>query len=305
MGKPARVQLSSDFRDRGLQWADVAEMIGSGTVTRVRRGAYTARLADTAEDRHVQLIRATMPRLSSEAVLSHVSAALWHGLPAWTDALERVHVSRSRPYGGRRNDVVHVHTTTLGPDDWAVMDGVPVTSLIRTVLDCARTVSFPRGVALADAALMKGLALADLETGLASAPLQHGIRRARRVVGSTEPGAESVGETFSRLTLAAAGVPVPELQFLVIDSEGEVCARSDFAWRAQRTLGEFDGRAKYGRLLRAGDKPGNAVFREKVREDRLRDLGWEVVRWTWDDLSNPSALAARITAAFVRGGNRI
>ena len=42
---------------------------------------------------------------------------------------------------------------------------------------------------------------------------------------------------------------------------------------------------KYGRSLRPGQDPGEAVYREKRREDALHDLGLQVVRWTWDELS--------------------
>jgi len=56
--------------------------------------------------------------------------------------------------------------------------------------------------------------------------------------------------------------------------------RSDFGWEEQRTLGEFDGRVKYGRLLRPGETAADTVYREKRREDALRDQGWQLVRWS-------------------------
>jgi hypothetical protein len=77
-------------------------------------------------------------------------------------------------------------------------------------------------------------------------------------------------------------------------SDGGVVGRTDFAWEDQRLVGEFDGRVKYGRLLRSGQDPGDAVFREKVREDAIRDEGWGVIRWTWVDLYRPDRLAARV-----------
>lgn len=82
-------------------------------------------------------------------------------------------------------------------------------------------------------------------------------------------------------------------------------SRVDFGWERQRTLGEFDGKVKYGRLLRLGETAGDAVYREKAREDMLRDFGWEVVRWTWDDLSRPAVLADRLARAFARGQRRV
>ena len=60
-------------------------------------------------------------------------------------------------------------------------------------------------------------------------------------------------------------------------------------------MSEFDGKVKYGRLLRPGESPADAVFREKVREDRLREaLQWGMVRLVWADLYRPAATAARI-----------
>ena len=59
-------------------------------------------------------------------------------------------------------------------------------------------------------------------------------------------------------------------------------------------LFEFDGRVKYGRLLKPGEDPGDAVFKEKLREDALRRAtGWAVERATWRDLSHPVDLARR------------
>ncbi|MEA5154178.1 MAG: hypothetical protein VB059_05235, partial [Raineyella sp.] len=43
------------------------------------------------------------------------------------------------------------------------------------------------------------------------------------------------------------------------------------------------------------------IYAEKRREEALRALGWEVVRWGWEDLNDPAALAARIRAAQRRG----
>jgi len=54
-----------------------------------------------------------------------------------------------------------------------------------------------------------------------------------------------------------------------------------------RTIGEFDGRVGYGRLVRPGQSPADAVYEEKLREDAIRDTGRQVVRWTWPELDRP------------------
>lgn len=77
--------------------------------------------------------------------------------------------------------------------------------------------------------------------------------------------------------------------------------RCDFGWEEYRTVGEFDGAVKYGRLLKTGERPGDVVYQEKLREDAIRDAGWQVVRWTWDDLKDPDAIADKLRRAFARG----
>jgi len=51
----------------------------------------------------------------------------------------------------------------------------------------------------------------------------------------------------------------------------------DFYWDEQKTVGEFDGKIKYGRLLKPGQRIEDVVFAEKLREDAVRDLGLQVV----------------------------
>ena len=62
--------------------------------------------------------------------------------------------------------------------------------------------------------------------------------------------------------------------------------------QGHRVLIEFDGKNKY-----AGREQ---VWREKKREDRLLDLGWEVVRVTWAALSRPHVIGERIRRAITR-----
>jgi hypothetical protein len=66
---------------------------------------------------------------------------------------------------------------------------------------------------------------------------------------------------------------------------------------ANRTVGEFDGQVKYGRLLPPGQEPGDAVFAEKIREDEIRATGLAVVRWTWGDLPRFETVAERLRRA--------
>jgi hypothetical protein len=79
---------------------------------------------------------------------------------------------------------------------------------------------------------------------------QPGARRCRgldRVVALADPRAESPMETRLRLNLVAAGLPVPEVQYEIVDEYGFVLARADLACPGGRLDIEFDGGAHYTR----------------------------------------------------------
>jgi hypothetical protein len=111
------------------------------------------------------------------------------------------------------------------------------------------------------------------------------------------------GESVSRVRLHQDGLPAPEPQQDIYDEDGRLVARVDFFWEEQRTIGEFDGKIKYGRLLKPGQSIEDVVFAEKVREDALRDLGWQIVRWLWADLYRPGVIRDRVLRAFARSSS--
>lgn len=295
------VLLRSHATLRGLTDNDLARLRNLGDLERLRRGAYAraAGSARTPEEDHRLLIAATMPQLGAGAVLSHASAGVLNGLPLWPDQLRAVHVTRPRTGGGGRRTVVRRHTSALDTAEIMTLEGWPATTLSRTAVDLARTLPYEQGVAAADAALRLGADRGDLEGALRRQDRWPGAARARRVVAFADGRSESAGESASRVLLADQGLPPTELQLVIADG-GRTLGRVDFAWPERRTLAEFDGRVKYGRLIRPGDDVGEVVFREKLREDALRDLGWQVVRWTWADLERPYVVVERLRRAFAR-----
>jgi len=188
----------------------------------------------------------------------------------------------------------------LVEDDTVIVDGVLTTSLARTVLDLSRTIPLAQAVAAGDRALATGLTDADLSVVLARMERWPGVRRARVAASMLDARSESPGESFSRVELVRQGLPQPQLQVEILDRRGGVIGRGDFGWDEYRTIGEFDGRIKYGRLLRPSEAVEDVVYAEKLREDAIRDEGWQVVRWTWSDLKQPDVLADRIRRAFER-----
>jgi hypothetical protein len=298
------VHLRPWLRAQGFTPSELKRMLRTGDLRAVRPGAYVAgALPDEAELRHLLLVRAALEALSGEVVVSHVSAALWHGLPVWGVPLHRVHVTRNRRRsGGRCGDRVHVHSAPLGAADVVSVRGVPVTSVARTLLDVARTQPFEQAVVVADHALARELVgRNDLQDALAQRKRWPGVPQARRALAFADGGSGSVGESRSRVALARAGLPAPTLQWVVRDRNGRFVGCVDFGWPSLRAVGEFDGRIKYGRLRKPGQEPGDVVYAEKLREDDLRAQGLSVVRWTWPDLDDFAETAANLRRALRLG----
>ncbi|MFC7619918.1 type IV toxin-antitoxin system AbiEi family antitoxin domain-containing protein [Microlunatus sp. GCM10028923] len=300
----SEVVMARQLAARGYRPSEIARLVRRGELTRIRRGGYVTEEADGERDRHRRLIDATLRLSSTDVVVSHLSAGVLHGLPIFRDTLKRVDLTRSGRSGGYVRRAVHLHVGPLTTADRVILDGRPVTSLARTVVDVARRLPERRAVALADAALTRGLLVDQAAAVVGGLGGHTGIGRARRVLEFADGRSESVGESEGRVVMAVAGLPRPTLQYEVHDEHGEFVARCDYAWVEQRTLGEFDGLIKYGRLLKPGETSSDVIVAEKLREDALRDLGWEVVRLIWSDLSRPAQLAARVRRAFTRAARR-
>jgi hypothetical protein len=136
---------------------------------------------------------------------------------------------------------------------------------------------------------------ARLTEALTGAPRGNGAGRAALVARLADGTSESAGESRTRWLLHVVGLPAPEPQAWIW-GEGGFSARVDFLFRAERVVVEFDGLLKYGTV--------HDVTAEKLREDALRRLGYEVVRLTWADLAHPERVHARVLAAFARSAAR-
>lgn len=291
---------TDELRAAGYTPAELHRMCRSGVLSRLRRGAYLVGPCPAEpEQRHAILVRAAVDRLAVDVVVSHISAAVLLGLPVWGVPLGRVSVTRDRRHGARTTDRLRLHAAPMRPDEITVVDGIAVTGLARTVVDVARTVPFEQAVVVADGALATGLVGPDeLTEALVRAVGWQGVPDARRVVAFADGGGKSAGESRSRVAIARAGLPVPLLQWRVATGPTRRVREVDFAWPELRTVGEFDRRAKYGRLLKPGQDVGEVVYQEKLREDEVRAEDLAMVRWGWADLSRFGTVADRLRSRF-------
>jgi hypothetical protein len=181
--------------------------------------------------------------------------------------------------------------------DLRTVQGTLVTHPARAAIETASLLPTDGGLAVLDSALQLGRTdRPELHATFAlhgSWPQMQGVQV---LVRMADAGAQSVGESRTRYLCFAHDLPAPVLQYEVRDRSGRLLGITDFAWPEHGLLGEFDGQVKYGRYLRPGEQPGDAVFREKRREDAICELlGWRMIRLVWADLSRPAETAGRIS----------
>jgi REase_MTES_1575 len=227
------------------------------------------------------------------AVLSHRSAAALLGLRA----TDRAGIDVTIP--GRsthKHAGIDIHRSiTLTPADATTVDGIPCTTIARTLLDLTMVIPM-RGAerALEQAESMEVLDLRALQDQAQRNHHRQAMPRVRDLLAKYQPGlapTESELEEGFLALVRAAGFASPERQVYLSPDDGEPAIRVDFLWRAQRLALETDGR-KYHRTRRAFET-------DRRRDQRLTLAGWRVVRVTWRQVTENPATIARLVAGLL------
>jgi very-short-patch-repair endonuclease len=200
------------------------------------------------------------------AVLSHRSAGDLYGIHRNAHPRIEVTVPKQR----RSRDGVTFHTCVLAPDEVGTVDGIPVTTVPRTLLDLAASLR-PRQLerALNEAEALRlydHLSLDHLLTRYRRRAVSRAIRAALHARRTGEKVTRSELELRFLEFLDAAGLPEPETNAIVEGFE------VDCVWRGQRVIVELDSRAFH--LTRA------AFEADRERDRVLQAAGWRPVRIT-------------------------
>ncbi len=286
----------------GFNHEEIRRCIGRGHWLRVRRGIYCEASAVPAEPTaaHIFHVRAAMLRLKPPVAVSHLSAAAFEGIDLLDPDFSIIDVTRPNIGSSRTDAGIHHHDASLPAHHVKRAAGLVLTTASRTVVDLAREATFEQGVVAAESALHRGLVSHAGLFEVHSFCLDwHGSRNAGRVIQFASAKSESPGESLARVAFDAVGLPVPEQQVKVYDRDGLIGV-VDFLWDEQATIGEFDGRLKY-----TGQPNANVLYEEKRREDRLRALGFEVVRFGYHGVRGGRAeLNRAVLDAFARSASR-
>jgi len=286
----------------GIDAAALRRLIRAGACSRLRPGWYACGVPATEPDRWRLRVAAAGQEYEGRAVLSHDAALLRLGLPTFHPELTRVDLTWVDPsVPAHLGRWVRLHSTPV-----RAASGDAGAATASGTVDAALAVAqvglrSRRALLVAgDAALRTGAATREgIEAALVTLDGHRGIVAARAAAHRLQPLHESPGESLTAWLLHQLGYPLVA-QFEVPGSADLTASgwpdRADFLVEGTRVLVEFDGKVKYtGR---------DVLFAEKQREDRIRSLGFEVVRLTWADLANPERVRALLEAALARSASR-
>lgn len=212
--------------------------------------------------------------LATGGVVSHDAAAALHGIEMAHRPDRHVTVARNR--GRVTHPGCRVHRADLPGTEITRVDGLPVTTPLRTVLDCARTLEPSEAVAIADSALRQGMVGHRELKASAAGTWGRGAGRLRRVVAWCDPHCGSVLESALRVLLAEHGLHPPCSQFPMRSLSGRHLATVDFAWPGLRVIVEADGFAYH--------RDRKAYRRDRELGNACTLAGRRLLRFSWEDV---------------------
>jgi hypothetical protein len=297
-GRIAGIMTTTELTAAGFSDGRIATLARRGDLYRVGRGAYAngpraREILAIADGRQLLQLAGAVAVIGPSAVVSHESAAYLHSI----DLLSTPDVATltcPRGHNWHPRSGVRLHVADVPTEQLTTYAGLPVTTPARTVVDLMRTLSFQAGVVATDSALHRKLVTkAELTAVLAACPRWPGARRGAAVIDFADGRAESPLESIARVAFADCRLPPPDLQ-VWLGGTVEPIGRVDFYWKQYRTIAEVDGAIKYADPDRA---------RAQLRRDSLlRDDGFEVVHFTWRQITQtPEHVADSIRKAFSRG----
>ncbi len=223
--------------------------VGSEAVRAGRLSGYDLRTKYRAvfPDVYVADFAAPSLRLRSEASLA-VVAAQWCAVADWrprrctvrrgsttTNPVELIWRNPNPPVG------IVARNQRFDGDEVTRVAGLPVTTVARTAYDLARHLPRTQAMARLDA-LMHATPFSVEDVLLLAKRYRgaRGLRRLRAALPLVDGGAASPKETWLRLVLIDAGLPIPATQIPVVDGYWPV-AFLDLGWEQFKVAAEYDG----------------------------------------------------------------
>ena len=277
----------------GLPRSTITSRVAIGRYEAIHPGVYG--LAGSEDSWH-RKVTATVFSAGSPAAASHRSAAYIWGMTSKrpTD----VEISTKRYFRRIRDGVISHESKDLRVSDIVTVDGVPVTSAVRTVVDLGAS-SVPRFVELClDSGLRRNLFTAwQVRCFIArvARPGRNGVGTIRPLIEERlvwDAITDSDLEDLARIVIKSAGCPMPESQHPLYKTNGNFVGRYDFAYPQKLSIIEADSLGYHMDPV--------SFERDRQKQNEAIALGWSVYRITWrqliDDPESVRAIVRKIWA---------
>lgn len=262
----------------GLSQDAVDYRVRSGHWLRCARGVYFVGDRPFTESAR---IRVGVWSYGSSAVASGLAAAWWHGVTKYPPEIVEVTVPRASRLQFRRD--TKLRRRDLWPSDVVERRGLRVTSLPLTVVEAAARRG--GGAKLMDSALQRHVELRELWRAHLRNKGRHGSPAARRLLIAADDGARSAAERLLVKLLREAKIT---------------------GWKANHRVGRYVVDVAFADMKIAIETDGWAFHsdqedfqNDRVKQNELALLGWQVLRFTWLDLTEyPQRVVAEIGLAI-------
>ena len=292
----------------------MGEMVTSGYLVRLMPGVFvrSRTVASWGGNPRVAaywLVRA-YAQSHPDKTLCSFSAAVVQGLWVSYAFLDKLYVVATKGETTHRSPYVFYRKVRCL--ETGKSDGISVTNIEQTVLDCVLAAPFAEGLAIADSALRyfdvsnEGLLAYFKRCGKRRPGIQRALAVARYACGDSENGGESI---VRGLIIAAGYMPPTALQVEFVDPvDPQRVIRVDgfFLLNGQRgVILEVDGMDKYPHLLDGegfggdssdGQDLRTALVNERQRESHITALGYPVMRVLFKRIREPGYLISLLRA---------
>jgi very-short-patch-repair endonuclease/transposase len=262
----------------GLSRHAVNRRVRSGQWRRCSPGVY---FVDDRPFTDAARIRAAVWGYGSVAAASGMAAAWWHGLTRFAPDIVEVTVPRTSHHPCR--DGVRKRRRDLARADVVERKGLRVTEVALTVVEAA--VRQRGGATLMDSALQRHVDLPELWRAHLRNKGRHGSPAARRLLHAASDGARSEAERLLVQLLRARNITGWQTNYPIGGY------KVDVAFPKQKVAIEVDGWAFHS--------DHEDFHKDRRRQNKIVQLGWKVLRFTWLDLTEyPERVIAEIRLAI-------
>jgi hypothetical protein len=280
---------SAEARDQGgLTYADLRRLVDQGFLVRPIRNVYVAAQVPDSTALRCACLRLVVPE---DAVVCDRHAGWLHGAEmvlAPNEHIDLAPISVFLPPGRRlRNDLADSGERSLLTQDVTELDGLRVTTPIRTAWDLGRQRWLERSLAALDQMLrLEAFSKEELVDGLPRFRGMRWVTRLNAMAPLADGRAESPPESVLRLYWIQVNLPTPEPQLVVLTIDGDFVARLDLGNEPTRYAAEYDGAEWHS-------TPEQLAHDRRRRADADGE-GWTVTPFRKDDVFGPSAQPNRL-----------